>query len=524
VRDYASGARRGGKAPLSAIMRRGRTAFVPFAALWLLPACPACQTDGVAPGGPGGTDAGVGLTGGGGFSAGTGGSGTAGAPAAGGGTGVPNANGGSGAAAGGRSSAADAAAGETDACDGTHKRCGGFCVTPRPAVGCSLTGCDPCPDVPYGRAICVGERCSFACNSGAPTATGACLPGEGGVDVSCSNNLEDGAETDIDCGGSTCPPCPLGKHCSVASDCEGMECNAATGLCSCTPLTCADVSGTCGTLSDGCGHQITCAGSCSSLDKCFNGRCCTPRTTAECGALSCGSSDDGCGGTVDCGGCTPPAVCGLVFVNQCGSASTGCGTDSDFDGIDDCTEDGDGDPWTDKNVFNGVSARLSDACSTLLGNDCSLNRINTLSLVNACVNSKTAVESRNQFSGWDFTTTDDQSCNPGYGAQPTWTVCRNRFAIEAKARVDLKTDGTYCFAIDGETKAQCAAFFFDGETTALESGSAARCYTTTAGEHTVHWLYTVGSNAGNRRFRLLFCQGTSCTPTTVLPSSMLRLP
>ena len=91
--------------------------------------------------------------------------------------------------------------------------------------------------------------------------------------------------------------------------------------------------------------------------------------------------------------------------------------------------------------------------------------------------------------------------------------------------MNIKVDGTYCFAVDGETRGQCSSFFFDAENTALQPGNnGTRCYTVTAGEHTVRYLYTVGSGAGNRRFRLLFCQGTGCTPTTALPSSMLRVP
>jgi hypothetical protein len=232
--------------------------------------------------------------------------------------------------------------------------------------------------------------------------------------------------------------------------------------------------------------------------------------------------DNGCGGTVDCGGCTPPDVCGLVVVNQCSNSGTGCGTDTDFDGLDDCAEDGDGDPWTDKSVFNGVSARLSDSCALL--NDCSLVRIDSASQADSCVRSKSALETRNEFSGWDFTTADTQSCDSGYGFQPTWTTCRSRFAVEGRARVNIKTDDTYCFAIDGETQGQCASFFFDGESKALQPMQAARCYTITQGEHTLRYLYTVGSGAGNRRFRLLFCQGSGCTPTAAVPSSMLRVP
>jgi hypothetical protein len=446
----------------------------------------------------------------------TGGGESGGAQATGGGAGKPG--------SGGAKMVRDASASsEDDECrDPGRKRCGGFCVTPRAEIGCTLTGCEPCPKSPFARAVCNGEKCGLECDDGtAPTASG-CTPAEGGITATCSDGLRDGAETDVDCGGP-CPPCALGKGCAVANDCENMQCDAATKKCDCTRLTCADVTGTCGTLSDGCGGQITCAGTCGTGSVCFNGRCCTRRTTAECGAGACGAMDDGCGGTVDCGMCTAPDVCGLVVVNQCSHSGTGCGTDTDFDGLDDCAEDADGDPWTDKTVFNGVSARLSDACSTLF-NDCSRVRIGTASQADSCIDSKSAIETRNEFSGWDFTTTDTQSCDAGYGYRPTWTTCRSRFAVEGSARMNVKADGTYCFAIDGETQGQCAAFFFDGESSALQSKDAARCYPITAGEHTVRYLYTVGSGAGNRRFRLLFCQGAACTPTAALPSSMLRVP
>lgn len=429
----------------------------------------------------------------------------------------------SGASAGGSAAnAADGSPANSDTCqDSAHKRCGGFCVTPRPAVGCGPTGCDPCPEVPHAHATCVGTTCSFRCDPGTVQTGGACAPTDGGVVVvSCTNGVRDGSETDVDCGGAACPACALGKKCSTVSDCENGECDAASKICVCKRLTCADVTATCGTLSDGCGGTITCAGTCSA-GICYNGRCCTPRTKAECGANACGQTDDGCGGVLDCGSCTPPEVCGLVVVNQC-SAGTSCGTDTDFDGLDDCTEDNDGDPWTDKTVFNGVSARLADSCNLL--NACNLHLIDTLSEVENCYSGKSALESRNQFSGWDFTTTGDQSCSASYGFQPTWTVCRSRFSVDARARINLPANDTYCFAVDGETANQCASFFFDAETAALQPGAGPRCYATTAGEHTVHWLYTVESSAGNRRFRVLFCRGAGCTPTAVLPSSMLRLP
>jgi hypothetical protein len=199
-----------------------------------------------------------------------------------------------------------------------------------------------------------------------------------------------------------------------------------------------------------------------------------------------------------------------------------CATDSDFDGADDCAEDNDGDPWTDKNVFNGVAARLADSCHA--SNSCGLGQINTLAEAESCYSGKTSVETRNQFSGWDFTTTADQSCSTAYGFQPAWTVCSSRFSVDARARLNIPADDTYCFAIDGATTSQCTAFFFDAQSTALQPSGGVRCYNVTAGEHAVRWVYTVDGSAGNRRFRLLFCRGPGCTPTAVLPSSMLRLP
>ncbi|MBW3019974.1 hypothetical protein KY334_01650, partial [Candidatus Woesearchaeota archaeon] len=56
------------------------------------------------------------------------------------------------------------------------------------------------------------------CNDGCNTTTNTCI-----VPVSCSNNIKDGSETDVDCGGS-CPACPSGKNCTVGTDCISGVC------------------------------------------------------------------------------------------------------------------------------------------------------------------------------------------------------------------------------------------------------------------------------------------------------------
>jgi hypothetical protein len=45
--------------------------------------------------------------------------------------------------------------------------------------------------------------------------------------VSCSDGVQDGDETDTDCGGANCTACADGKHCLVNADCVSNNC--ATG-------------------------------------------------------------------------------------------------------------------------------------------------------------------------------------------------------------------------------------------------------------------------------------------------------
>lgn len=40
----------------------------------------------------------------------------------------------------------------------------------------------------------------------------------------CKDHRRDGEETDIDCGGSFCPPCGAGKKCGRARDCQSGLC------------------------------------------------------------------------------------------------------------------------------------------------------------------------------------------------------------------------------------------------------------------------------------------------------------
>ena len=43
----------------------------------------------------------------------------------------------------------------------------------------------------------------------------------------CTDGIRNQDETDVDCGGSRCPACKLGKKCETKDDCDDSECRAS---------------------------------------------------------------------------------------------------------------------------------------------------------------------------------------------------------------------------------------------------------------------------------------------------------
>lgn len=85
-----------------------------------------------------------------------------------------------------------------------------------------------------------------------PGADMVCAPTEitflgeqAGEGATCSNGVEDGTETDVDCGGPACSGCGIGEQCDDSADCESDNCSA--GLCtedmspSCSEVTAIDL-------------------------------------------------------------------------------------------------------------------------------------------------------------------------------------------------------------------------------------------------------------------------------------------
>lgn len=157
-------------------------------------------------------------------------------------------------------------------------------------------------------------------------------------DPSCSDLILNGDETDIDCGGGSCPPCDNGQTCSEGPDCQSGMCDNGT----CVGPACRN-----GVL-DGDETDVDCGG--PECDPCDDGedciedsdcasQVCVPREnicatpTCKDGVINGGETDLDCGGP--CGATCDPGEGCLVGMD---CVSFGCdagnNTCNDFLSVD----------------------------------------------------------------------------------------------------------------------------------------------------------------------------------------------
>ncbi|HVY49348.1 MAG TPA: lamin tail domain-containing protein [Minicystis sp.] len=118
---------------------------------------------------------------------------------------------------------------EDDANDCTIDACNGTTPTHTPAQ----------PHTPCAGGVCDGASACVACVDATDCTSGACIQS---VCETCTDQVKNGHETDVDCGGAECGGCALGKACLVGGDC-------ASGVC--TAQACAPVTVTATTPADG---------------------------------------------------------------------------------------------------------------------------------------------------------------------------------------------------------------------------------------------------------------------------------
>ena len=102
-----------------------------------------------------------------------------------------------------------------------------------------------------------------------------------GVGPSCSNGVQDGDETDVDCGGACGSTCEVGEGCLAGSDCISQLCEG--GACAPDPACSDGVLG--GSESD-----VDCGGSCGPT--CEVGELCND--DADCASAFCDEATDTC--------------------------------------------------------------------------------------------------------------------------------------------------------------------------------------------------------------------------------------
>ena len=157
-------------------------------------------------------------------------------------------------------------------------------------VDCGGPQCATCND---------GQMCKLArdCFSGVCTA-GSCQS------PTCSDHVKNGLETDVDCGGTKCPACVVGKKCLAGTDCTTAVCMSST----CSVASCGDgVKNASETDVDCGGGQCPVCGDgklCAQASDCSSGVC----MNGMCQSASCGDHVKNASETdVDCGGGTCPA-------------------------------------------------------------------------------------------------------------------------------------------------------------------------------------------------------------------------
>jgi hypothetical protein len=159
-----------------------------------------------------------------------------------------------------------------------------------------------------GGQLCqTNAQCSSGvCNNadpvnGCPPATHCSCAG-----TNCTDGKQDGAETDVDCGGPDCAPCinttTAALHCLTATDCASGLCtqeadpsracqsNNSSMMCVCAPGDCRNM------VQDGAETDLNCGG--GGCARCVLDQKCS--VNSDCGSNNCLG-----------GKCAPPAVCSV---------------------------------------------------------------------------------------------------------------------------------------------------------------------------------------------------------------------
>ncbi|HUJ24865.1 MAG TPA: hypothetical protein VLW85_02525 [Myxococcales bacterium] len=357
------------------------------------------------------------------------------------------------------------------------------------AIGCGLSPdsiCDdvnnPCP----GAQACVLGKCQELSSA------------------SCTDDAQNGDETDVDCGGS-CSPCGATLKCGKASDCASTLC--VNNACDCPPgqhvqaTSCVDNSDTaCGKPPVDCttafsGGQGVCnaqAGACV-LTSCNSGAhlcggACASDTSAQTCGLSCSPCTAPANGSATCDSgacgieCNPAfhvngASCDADSNTACGSPTNDC-TAAFANGTGTCTPSTASTPAACSlsgcnTGYHAVGeACVSDAVNACAGVDCTDAAHQDAHGTMTCAGGTCEVASCNQgyhpnSSSTACDVSSDTCCGPGPGCKNCQTSFTNGAGVCA---VNGSTPNGAC------TVSTCSAGFHpDGSTNSCAANSNTAC-------------------------------------------------
>ena len=224
---------------------------------------------------------------------------------------------------------------------------------------------------------CGGAGCPKCANGDTCLVNGDCLSAHcvGGTCVdACFDLVKDGTETDVDCGGSCAANCALGKGCMAGNDCISTFCNVTTKLC---VMQCADGAKQANEA------DIDCGGVCTT--KCGDGKSCTAATDCtsgycnsmmKCATPTCTDTEkNGTETDVDCGGnCTTKcADTNACLVNADCVNNTCIGNVCYPAACKNTTKDG---AETDVDCGGGACPKCANGLDCLVNADCTNNNCN----------------------------------------------------------------------------------------------------------------------------------------------------
>jgi hypothetical protein len=179
-------------------------------------------------------------------------------------------------------------------------------------------------DVDCGGPVCPKCATGKKCLANSDCVNGVCHQGICQAPT-CTDGVQNEGETDVDCGGPNCPPCPVGKHCIGGSDCV----TAAAG--SCQEVVCQAT--VCTSVADNTNLP-------ANQDACHTGACTsgTPGQTPDAFGTVCGANQEcdgngncksingqACAGAATClnGHCEQGHCCGTLCSGECQTCASG---------------------------------------------------------------------------------------------------------------------------------------------------------------------------------------------------------